>query len=406
LGWLADTSVSLSVVLLLLLCLRKPLARWLGAEYAYYLWLLAPLHLLGSLLLPETLAIGRIELPVVNALGFSSSAAAPNTGPLNPALLLAGLWCAGFLYCLLRLATELFAIHRLVQQANPLDSTAYATRLAQIDKPHQVRISATIKSPLVAGWFQPLLLLPADFYQRYSPQEQRLIIQHEQRHMRRYDNAFNLLARVISALFWFHPLVYFAQQTFRFDQEISCDALVLRQRSINERQIYGHALVKSAATDKAVTVISTWQPQSAIKERIMQLKTHDRKPLRNLMAGLLLAPLLVIGTLSLSTNVMAENSNDTMKPGAHIVKAITPYYPATAAKKGVEGSVKLQVTINADGTVKTVEVLESHPAGVFDKAAVDAMSQWIFKTELPNGQPVPTEFVQTIIFQIPDQGER
>ncbi|MGD8688885.1 MAG: M56 family metallopeptidase, partial [Gammaproteobacteria bacterium] len=45
LEWLANTALSLGLVLIVILLLRRTVGRWLGAETAYRLWLLVPLHL-------------------------------------------------------------------------------------------------------------------------------------------------------------------------------------------------------------------------------------------------------------------------------------------------------------------------------------------------------------------------
>lgn len=138
----------------------------------------------------------------------------------------------------------------------------------------------------------------------------------------------------------------------------------------------------------------------------MQLKTHNRKPFRNLVAGLLLAPLLVIGTLSLSTNVMAESDTATPEPDSNVIKRVAPKYPTAAAKNGIEGRVKMQITINAEGQVENIEVVESHPAGVFDKVAMEAMSQWVFKPIFIDGEPATAEFLQTLVFAMPKQPDQ
>ncbi|MEM6474128.1 MAG: energy transducer TonB, partial [Planctomycetota bacterium] len=48
-------------------------------------------------------------------------------------------------------------------------------------------------------------------------------------------------------------------------------------------------------------------------------------------------------------------------------------YPREAALDGTEGWVKLAFTIERDGSVSDVEVIDSYPRRVFDRAAVAAM---------------------------------
>jgi len=50
----------------------------------------------------------------------------------------------------------------------------------------------------------------------------------------------------------------------------------------------------------------------------------------------------------------------------------------SARRKSIEGSVVLQFTVAADGTVADVKVMKSEPTGVFERTAVHAVSNWHF----------------------------
>src|SRR5579864_3372260 len=56
---------------------------------------------------------------------------------------------------------------------------------------------------------------------------------------------------------------------------------------------------------------------------------------------------------------------------------ITPTYPEIARKMGLTGTVKLQVVITANGTVKETKVIGGHP--ILVNAAVDAVKKWRFE---------------------------
>jgi bla regulator protein blaR1 len=58
---------------------------------------------------------------------------------------------------------------------------------------------------------------------------------------------------------------------------------------------------------------------------------------------------------------------------------VPPVYPHRARTSGVEGNVELQYSIGADGSVRDVQVLHAQPEGVFDAAALAALSQWRFE---------------------------
>lgn len=65
---------------------------------------------------------------------------------------------------------------------------------------------------------------------------------------------------------------------------------------------------------------------------------------------------------------------------AKVLKKVAPEYPNEAVKKNINnGSVRAKMTIAGDGKVSNVEVVEAEPKRIFDRAAVDALSQWKFE---------------------------
>lgn len=59
-----------------------------------------------------------------------------------------------------------------------------------------------------------------------------------------------------------------------------------------------------------------------------------------------------------------------------IVKKVEPEYPAVLRDKGIGGTVRLRVTVHADGTVKDIQVLGGN--AVLSEAASRAVKQWRF----------------------------
>jgi TonB family protein len=83
------------------------------------------------------------------------------------------------------------------------------------------------------------------------------------------------------------------------------------------------------------------------------------------------------------------------------VKHVNPTYPVKAEKGGIEGWVELDLTITEAGGVEDVTVHAAKPAGVFDQAAVAALSQWRYKPVLRDSKPVATRARIRIRFALP-----
>jgi TonB family protein len=65
-----------------------------------------------------------------------------------------------------------------------------------------------------------------------------------------------------------------------------------------------------------------------------------------------------------------------------------PFYTAAAMRAKVQGTVSMDVTVNADGRVRDVMVTESLDPDL-DASAVAAVSKWVFRPGTLDGVAVP-----------------
>jgi TonB family protein len=74
------------------------------------------------------------------------------------------------------------------------------------------------------------------------------------------------------------------------------------------------------------------------------------------------------------------------QPAPKLETKVLPEYPAEAASQHVHGDVALDVTLNDDGTVQGVNVIEGNPLLI--NAATDAVKQWKYQPHLVHGKLV------------------
>ncbi|NQZ05928.1 MAG: TonB family protein [Algicola sp.] len=89
------------------------------------------------------------------------------------------------------------------------------------------------------------------------------------------------------------------------------------------------------------------------------------------------------------------------KPGQRVknrdaspIVQIKPLYPIDAARKGIEGWVKLSFSIDKTGSVTNIEVLDSSPRRTFDRSAIKALKGWRYQAKFVNGAPVIQDNLQ------------
>jgi TonB family protein len=71
-----------------------------------------------------------------------------------------------------------------------------------------------------------------------------------------------------------------------------------------------------------------------------------------------------------------------------LVKSVQPAYPRKARESAIEGWVELAFTVADTGTVTDIAVIAANPSGVFEQAAVGALSQWRYKPVLRDAKAV------------------
>ncbi|MEW9624066.1 M56 family metallopeptidase [Rhodanobacter geophilus] len=302
-GWLAQLAFTAAV--LLVAGLRRPCRRWFGAEHAFQLWLLPPLAMLASQL-PHA-ATSSAPLPplvytITSVVGATASHADAAGGfDWRTAALL--LWLAGIAVVLGSAVAVQLRYRERLRGAAPVTGVSAS-------RPVLRATSAGVGPALVGAW-RSRIVLPADFHQRYDTTEQALILAHEAAHARRGDGWWCLLAQAHVALLWCHPLAWWALAALRQDQELACDAAVLREHGA-QRRSYANAMLKTQSAAFALPVGCTWSPRHPLTERIAMLGKHQPGKVRRACGSL-----VVLGmALALAGSVYA-----TTQPGSSTAMA-------------------------------------------------------------------------------------
>lgn len=81
-----------------------------------------------------------------------------------------------------------------------------------------------------------------------------------------------------------------------------------------------------------------------------------------------------------------------------LISKVEPIYPDSAKKAGIKGMVILEATIDEEGKVIDTKVVRSIPE--LDKAAVEAVEQWIYEPYILDGKPKKVQFSVTITFHL------
>ncbi|HYI39735.1 MAG TPA: M56 family metallopeptidase [Allosphingosinicella sp.] len=287
-AWLLETLVAVTLLMVMVLLLRGPVARSFGAGWAYALWAVPALRLVLPPL-PQ-LAPDLYFPPVVLFIPTAAEMAAPlpaEAGPGQWVPFMLAMWAGGaVIFLVLQWLGYRAFLGRIRDSARPARPPLFGGV--------RTWISDKVDGPLAIGVIERRIVLPGDFSRRYNPVERRLALEHELVHHRRGDIWWNLIATFVLAIFWFNPVAWLAFRAFRSDQELACDAAVARTASLDERCDYARALVKSASRPGLIAACAL-NPAGELKRRLKMMRNHRASPLRSTGGVLALAAFAAAG---------------------------------------------------------------------------------------------------------------
>lgn len=148
------------------------------------------------------------------------------------AAILGFLWLAGSGAAFSQLLVSAWLVRRIARLANPVVTEHWRRWLADaaahlgLTRRVSLVMTPSVAVPVVWGYTRGVVMLPADA-DRWPEDRARDFLLHELAHVRRYDCLTLTLANVVRALYWPHPLVWWAVRRLRSEAERACDDRVL-----------------------------------------------------------------------------------------------------------------------------------------------------------------------------------
>ena len=159
------------------------------------------------------------------------------------------LWGLAALALVVRLGVALLRLERLKRDALPLrieyrDHLAQWERIGRDNRDVRICVTGGIEVPVAVGLFDAMVLLPQHLLDELDPKELEQISLHELAHLLRHDDWTNGLQRVITALLFFNPAVWFIARQMDVEREVACDDYVLELTG--QVRSYAYCLTKMA----------------------------------------------------------------------------------------------------------------------------------------------------------------
>jgi beta-lactamase regulating signal transducer with metallopeptidase domain len=261
--------------------------------------------------------LGRIQVASLGDAAVSSGPAGADLSawPLDSALIISLflLYMAGVLLVVTRTARAWLATRRRSRFATGIHDPSWTALLHEARATLGLRRTVTLLrtgdecTPATWGLVRPVVLLPPSVF-ALSPARRRALLLHELAHVKTFDWAFGIAARLACALYWFHPAVWFTARTLRAECEVASDDRVLDAGVLPSE--YADLLIQMAdrvlGGRNLAGFASTFSRRSGLRGRLITLLQPGRNirapGLSALMASALitLAVALPAGTVTLA----------------------------------------------------------------------------------------------------------
>ena len=309
----AKATLVLSLALLLAWFLRRGSARTLHLLWTTTFAVLLALPVVTLLapswripILPMRTTAIEHHIPQDTASDPSSAATPPSTGrqphpgssipdqmravprsgrrsmPPTPTVVVFLIWALGCGAGLISLAVGTLRFRKLVRGATPIREPDRIRSMDTLRHRLRVRGSARILSstqvatPMTGGPFRPVVLLPASA-ERWTSGRCDMVVSHELVHVRRRDALWRLVGGAVVALYWFHPLIWFASRLAAAEMERSCDEEVLALGALRPSTYARHLFSLASEIAPGPPVLSLPVVQHAhLERRIMSILEPHR----------------------------------------------------------------------------------------------------------------------------------
>jgi bla regulator protein BlaR1 len=388
---------------LLIGCATAALLTLLRNSRAEYRYLVACSALLACLCWPALELWQRLssDAPIASTIlqGISLLQAIDDNGAwfnLRDSLRgIVSIWAICATAMALRMAAGLLWIDRVSRQPGENgrhDQLRWETdlaRLAQrfgITREVRLRVVNTLASPITAGWWRPVVLVPAALIGRLPPDLLEALLAHEMAHIKRHDYLINLLQNVIETLLFYHPAVWWISNRIRIERELIADDVAARQ--LGEPRRLALALSELEKLQFSTHQLAQAANGGNLMVRIQQLLRPAPQAVNWKAAIAMLG--VALACLSIYSEATAADKNASgRKPAVvNFSTCAKPVWPEGAIVAQRTGTVQLSFLIGMNGKVKDskVEHTSGHPD--LDEASRTGIQKCTFKPATKAGKPV------------------
>jgi TonB family protein len=205
------------------------------------------------------------------------------------------------------------------------------------------------------------------------------------------------LSQLACAVYWFHPLAWYAKRQAAEEAERACDDAVLRQGA--DGTSYARQLLTVARQTLAPEAAPSMTGASPFERRIASLLDGavNRSGLSARFAAAAFLGCLLVTVPLAALQGAAPKEEIRTKP--RLVYKVEPAYTEEARDAKIEGRCVLSLAVDEDGLPQDIRVIETLDPGL-DANAILAVRQWRFSPASVDGKPVRVSAAVEVLFRL------
>jgi beta-lactamase regulating signal transducer with metallopeptidase domain len=300
------------------------------------------------------------------------------TIPATWAVILLSLWAALAVAGVLRIGIGLLRIQWLRRSCVAIDPQLLSADLQEIltdfrkTRPVSILVSQRVDVPTALGFRRPAVVIPAWLIEDLTAAELKYVVLHELAHLRRRDDWTNLIQKLVKAVLFFHPGVWWIERKLSLDREMACDDAVLLQTSA--ARVYAQCLARVA--EKRMSRRHMALAQAAV-DRVHQLSlrvvnilaapgsarsTRLWKPAIPLVTAM--AVLCAFSASQVPELVGVDDAHGPAVTATSVAPGVSPMLDA-APSSPAPPAKSLMATANARVTTTRSQIGQARPAALF-----------------------------------------
>ncbi|UWP58662.1 M56 family metallopeptidase [Ruminococcus gauvreauii] len=247
----------------------------------------------------------KVTLPFLFSWLFEHPISLPGGITVYLCQILLTLWISGTFYYLFQIFWGYRKLQRLVRFLPTLNSAQVSMILKEVQKERndstQIRIVQTpyIATPALTGFVHPVILLPNLLFE---DEELRYILTHEFDHYYRHDLLWKLCFEILTAVYWWNPLMWFLKKELSAITELKADDTVIKSLDAEKRISYLECLarihkyqIQQLQNSNLILTFSNDKPDSLLFRAHYII--NDRKKTHGVGLAIICFMLLVLSTL-------------------------------------------------------------------------------------------------------------